>query len=98
MYKIKCYNCGEYGHYACDCPKPHGNANIAQENEQNKEFANMMDLDNTSVSKECVMVCMDVHYEDWDEDIIMYGDQEVCTEEHDEATYAELMKTDSEEE
>ena len=33
MSKIKCYNCGEYGHYACDCPKPHDNANIAQENE-----------------------------------------------------------------
>ena len=64
MSEIKCYNCGEYGHYACDCPKPHDNANIAQENEQNKEFANMMNLDNTSVSEECVMVCMDIHYED----------------------------------
>ena len=30
MSKIICYNCGEYGHYAHDCPKPHGNANIAQ--------------------------------------------------------------------
>ena len=70
MSKIKCYNCGEYGHYAHDCPKPHGSANIAQENEQNKEFADMMDLDNFCVSKECVMVCMDVHYEDWDQDII----------------------------
>ena len=57
-----------------------------------------MDLDNTSASKEFAMVCMDVHDEDWDEDIIMYGDQGVCTKEHDEGTYAELMKTDSEEE
>ena len=63
---------------------------IAQENEQNQEFTNMMDLDNTSVSKECAMVCMDVHYEDWDWDIIMYGDQGVCTKEHNEATYTEL--------
>ena len=58
----------------------------------------MMDLDNAGVSKECAMVCMDVHYEDWDKDIIMYGDQGVSTEEHDEATYAELTKSESEEE
>ena len=56
MSKIKCYNCEEYGHSACDCPKPCDNANIAQENEQNKESTNMMDLDNTSVSEECGMV------------------------------------------
>ena len=90
MSKIKSYNCGEYGHYACDCPRPCDNANIAQENEQNQEFTNMMDLDNNSVSKECATVCMDVHYEDWDWDIIMYGDQGVCTKEHNEATYTEL--------
>ena len=95
MSKRKCYNCGEYGHYACDCPKQCDNANIAQENEQNKEFTNMMDLDNTSVSEECVMVCMDIHYEDWDEDIIMYSDQGVCTKEQNKATYAELIKIDS---
>ena len=41
---------------------------------------------------------MDVHYEDWDEDIIMYGDQGVSTEEHDEFMYRELTKTESEEE
>ena len=33
MSKIKCYNCGEHGHYAHDCPKPCDNANIAQESE-----------------------------------------------------------------
>ena len=37
-------------------------------------------------------------YEHWDEDIIVYGDQGVCTKEHNEAMYAELMKTDTEEE
>ena len=33
MYKIKCFNCGEYGHFAHDCPKALGNTNIAQESE-----------------------------------------------------------------
>ena len=37
----------------------------------------MMDLDYNS--EECAMVCMDIHYEDWDEDIIMYRDQGVST-------------------
>ena len=34
MSEIKCCNCGEYGHFACDCPNACDNANIAQENEQ----------------------------------------------------------------
>ena len=37
MSKMKCFNCGEYGHYACDCLKPYDNANIAQESEQKQE-------------------------------------------------------------
>ena len=98
MSNIKCYNCGEYGHYAHDCLKPHDNANIAQENEQNMKFKNLLDLDNSSVNEECAMMCTDIHSEDGDEDIIVYGDQGVSTEEHDETMYSELMKTQSEEE
>ena len=29
MSKIKCFNCGEYGHFACDCPKARNYTNIA---------------------------------------------------------------------
>ena len=34
MSKIKCFNCGEYWHFAHDCPKARDNANIARESEQ----------------------------------------------------------------
>ena len=46
MSKIKCYNCVESGHFACDCPISCDNTNIAQESEQNKKVENMLDLDN----------------------------------------------------
>ena len=98
MSKIWCYNCRQYGYYAQDCPKPHDNANIAEENEQNKEFDNTMDLDNHSICKDCAMVCMDIDYEDWDKDIIMYGDQGVSTKNYYEAVYGELTKCGSKEE
>ena len=44
------------------------------------------------------MMCMDVHCEDGDEDVIVYRDSGVSTEEHDKAMYGKLMKTQSEEE
>ena len=98
MSKIKCFSCGEYGHFTQDCPKAHDNANIAQESEQNKKVENMLDLDNISVSKECAMMCTEVQYEDEDEDedVVVYGDQGTSTEENEKAMYGKLTKTQSE--
>ena len=75
MYYIECYNFGEYGHFACDCPKAHNNANIAQESEQKGKLESMLDLDSTSVSEECAMVCTELQYEDASENEVVYGDQ-----------------------
>ena len=44
------------------------------------------------------MMCTEVQYEDGDEDLVVYRDQGVSTEEHDKAMYGKLMKTQSEEE
>ena len=98
MSKIKCFNCGEYGHFARDCPKARDNANIAQESEQRGKSESMLDLDSTSVSEECAMVCTELQYEDASEDEVVYGDQGISTEEYEKATYGDLMKTQSEEE
>ena len=98
MSKIKCFNCGEYGHFAQDCLKAHNNANIAQESEQNNKVENMLDLDNTSVCKECAMMCTELQYEDADKDIVVYRDEGINTEEYEKTTYGDLTETQSEEE
>ena len=97
MSKIKCFNCREYGHFAHDCPKACDSANTAQESDQNNKVENL-DLDSTSVCKECLMMCTELQYEDTDEDIVVYGDQGIYTEEYEKAMYGDLMKTQSEEE
>ena len=98
MSKTECFNCGEYGHFACDCLKACNNANIAQESEHNKKVKNMLDLDNISVSEECAMMCTEVQFEDADNDIVVYRDQGINTEEYEKAMYGDLTKTQSEEE
>ena len=93
MSKIKCFNCGEYGHFAHDCTKACDNANIAQESEQRGKLESMLYLDSTSVSEECAMECTELQYEDASEDKVVYSDQEISTEEYKKSTYVNLMKT-----
>ena len=56
----------------------------------------MLDLDNISISEECAVMCTEVQYEN--EDVVVYGDQGINTEEYKKATYDKLMKTQSKEE
>ena len=69
-----------------------------QENEQKGKLKTMLDLDSTSVCKECAMVCTELQYEDVDKDQVVYGDQGISAEEYKKATYSDVMKTQSEEE
>ena len=58
----------------------------------------MLDLDSTSVSEECVIVCIELQYEDVNEVQVVYGDQGIRTEEYEKATYGDFIKTQSKEE
>ena len=58
----------------------------------------MLDLDSTSVSEECAMVCTELKYEDTSEDQVVYGDQGISAEEYEKDTYGDFMKTQSKEE
>ena len=98
MSKIKCFKCREYGHFAHDCLKACNNANIAQESEQKGKLESILDLDSTSVCKECVMVCTELQYEDVDEVQVVFEDQWINAEEYEKATYGDFMKTQSKEE
>ena len=98
MSKIKYFNCGEYVHFACDCPKARDNVNIAQVSEQKGKTESMLDLDSTSVSEECTIVCTELQYEDASENEVVYGDQVISVEDYKKATYDNLTKNQSEEE
>ena len=98
MSKIKCYNCGEMGHFARDWPKPHKNTNLAREYEQNRKFTKLMDLGDNSVCEECTMICTDAYSDEEYEEMVVYGDQGITSKNFDEETYGDLMNTDSDEE
>ena len=86
------------GHFAWDCPKSRENANIAQENEQNRKLTEMMDLGDNSVCEECALICTDIYSDKEYEVMVVYGDQGISSRKYDEETYGELLNTDSDEE
>ena len=98
MSKIKCFNCGEMGHFARNCPKPRENANLARENERSSNFGNWLDIGDNSVCEECAMICTDVYSTDESKGMIVYGDQGISSENYDEETYGDLLNTDSDDE
>ena len=60
-------------------------------------FAKLIDLGDSSVCKECAMICTDVYSDKEYEDIVVYRDQGITSEKYNEDTYGDLMNTDSDE-
>ena len=58
----------------------------------------MMDLGDSCVCEECAMICTDIHSDNEDEDIVVYGDQGISLTKYEEDMYGELMNTYSDEE
>ena len=58
-----------------DYPKPRKNANLAQENEKNRKFTELMDLGDNSVCKECAMICTDAYSDEEYKEMVVYRDQ-----------------------
>ena len=58
----------------------------------------MMDLADSSVSKECTMISTDLYSDNKDKDIVVYGDQGISSKKYEEDTFKELMNIDSDEE
>ena len=86
------------GHFARDCPKPHENANIARESEQNRNFRKLMDFGDSCVCEECAMMCTNTYSDEEYESFVVYGDQGISTATYNEETYRDLLKSDSNEE
>ena len=56
-----------------------------------------MDLGDSSVCEECAMICTDTYSDEEYEEVIVYGDLGISSENYDDETYGDLMNTDSEE-
>ena len=67
------------GHFAQDCLKPRENTNLAQENEQNRKFAKLMDLGDNSVCEECAMICTDAYSDEEYKEMVVYGYQGITS-------------------
>ena len=57
-----------------------------------------MDLGDSSVCEECVMICTDAYRDEEYEEMVVYGDQGITSKKYDEETYGDLLNTGSDKE